>query len=62
MLLIIEFINFIHYKNLKTFLTLINYKNKIDYKYVPLESVAIYVPGSTVSYPSSVLDECYSSN
>ncbi|WP_440930379.1 histidinol dehydrogenase [Candidatus Pelagibacter sp.] len=31
------------------------YKNKIDYKYVPLESVAIYVPGSTASYPSSVL-------
>ena len=31
------------------------YKNKVDYKYVPLDSVAIYVPGSTVSYPSSVL-------
>ena len=31
------------------------YKNKIDYKYLPLESVAIYVPGSLVSYPSSVL-------
>jgi len=30
-------------------------KNKIEYKYVPLESVAIYVPGSTASYPSSVL-------
>ncbi len=30
-------------------------KNKLEYKYVPLESVAIYVPGSTVSYPSSVL-------
>ena len=30
-------------------------KNKIYYKYVPIESVAIYVPGSTVSYPSSVL-------
>ncbi|WP_082255008.1 histidinol dehydrogenase [Candidatus Pelagibacter communis] len=30
-------------------------KNKLDYKYVPLESVAIYVPGSTASYPSSVL-------
>jgi histidinol dehydrogenase len=30
-------------------------KNKIDYKYLPIESVAIYVPGSTVSYPSSVL-------
>ena len=32
-----------------------NYKNKVDYKYVPLDSVAIYVPGSTASYPSSVL-------
>ncbi len=29
--------------------------NKLEYKYVPLESVAIYVPGSTASYPSSVL-------
>ena len=29
--------------------------NKLEYKYLPLESVAIYVPGSTVSYPSSVL-------
>jgi histidinol dehydrogenase len=27
----------------------------VKYKYVPLESVAIYVPGSKVSYPSSVL-------
>jgi len=31
------------------------YNNKIDYKYLPLDSVAIYVPGSTASYPSSVL-------
>ena len=31
------------------------YKNKVDYKYVPLNSVAIYVPGSTAAYPSSVL-------
>ena len=30
-------------------------KNKLEYKYVPIDSVAIYVPGSTVSYPSSVL-------
>ena len=30
-------------------------KNKLDYKYISIESVAIYVPGSTVSYPSSVL-------
>ena len=32
-----------------------NLKNKLEYKYLPIESVAIYVPGSTVSYPSSVL-------
>ena len=31
------------------------FKNKLDYRYLPLDSVAIYVPGSTVSYPSSVL-------
>ena len=31
------------------------FKNKLQYKYLPLESVAIYVPGSTASYPSSVL-------
>jgi len=31
------------------------YKNRIDYKYLPLESVAVYVPGSTASYPSTVL-------
>ncbi len=31
------------------------FKNKIDYKYTPIESVAIYVPGSSASYPSSVL-------
>ena len=31
------------------------YNNKVDYKYLPLESVGIYVPGSTASYPSSVL-------
>ena len=30
-------------------------KNKLEYKYLPIESVAIYVPGSTVSYPSTVL-------
>jgi histidinol dehydrogenase len=29
--------------------------NKIEYKYVPIESVGVYVPGSAVSYPSSVL-------
>ena len=32
-----------------------NLKNKLEYKYLPINSVAIYVPGSTASYPSSVL-------
>ena len=32
-----------------------NLQNKLEYKYIPLESAAIYVPGSTASYPSSVL-------
>ena len=31
------------------------FRNKIQYKHIPLESVAIYVPGSSASYPSSVL-------
>ena len=31
------------------------FKNKIEYRYLPIESVAIYVPGSSASYPSSVL-------
>jgi len=31
------------------------FKNKLEYKYLPLDSVAIYVPGSTAAYPSSVL-------
>ena len=30
-------------------------QNKLEYRYVPIDSVAIYVPGSTASYPSSVL-------
>ena len=31
------------------------FKNKLEYKYLPIKSVAVYVPGSTASYPSSVL-------
>jgi histidinol dehydrogenase len=30
-------------------------QNKLEYKYLPIESAAIYVPGSSASYPSSVL-------
>ena len=32
-----------------------SFKNKLEYKYLPIESVAVYVPGSNASYPSSVL-------
>ncbi len=31
------------------------FKNKLEYKYLPMDSVAIYVPGSSASYPSTVL-------
>ena len=31
------------------------FKNKLEYKYLPIDSVAVYVPGSSISYPSSVL-------
>ncbi len=31
------------------------FKNKLEYKYIPIDSVAIYVPGSSASYPSTVL-------
>ena len=30
-------------------------KNRLSYKYLPIESVGIYVPGGTASYPSTVL-------
>ncbi len=31
------------------------FDNILEYKYLPIESVAIYVPGSSASYPSTVL-------
>ncbi len=31
------------------------FQNKLEYKYFPIKSAAIYVPGSAISYPSSVL-------
>jgi len=49
---IFKFHSFQKYKNI-TYID--KYTNKLEYKYLPLESVAIYVPGSTASYPSSVL-------
>ncbi len=34
------------------------YKNMLCYKYIPLQSVGVYVPGGTASYPSTVLMNC----
>ena len=42
-------------QNFKNISYIDNLNNKIEYKYLPIDSVAIYVPGSSVSYPSSVL-------
>ena len=30
-------------------------QNKLGYKYIPIDSVGMYVPGGTASYPSTVL-------
>ena len=30
------------------------YNNQLSYRYLPLESVGVYVPGGTASYPSTV--------
>jgi histidinol dehydrogenase len=43
------------YNRIYKFHSLQKFKNKLEYKYLPINSVAIYVPGSTASYPSSVL-------
>ena len=32
-----------------------NLNNKLQYKYVPIDSVGIYVPGGNASFPSTVL-------
>ncbi len=34
------------------------YQNKIMYKYSPINTVGVYVPGGTASYPSTVLMNC----
>jgi len=49
---ILKFHSLQKYKNISY---IDKFKNKLEYKYVPIDSVAIYVPGSTISYPSSVL-------
>ncbi len=35
-----------------------NFKNNLSYKYSPIDSVGVYVPGGTASYPSTVLMNC----
>jgi len=40
------------YKNIK-YIDKLN--NRLEYRYIPIDSVGIYVPGSLASYPSSVL-------
>ena len=34
------------------------FKNELSYMYSPIESVGVYVPGGTASYPSTVLMNC----
>ena len=34
------------------------YNNKLSYIYSPIESIGVYVPGGTASYPSTVLMNC----
>ena len=34
------------------------FQNELAYKYSPIESVGVYVPGGTASYPSTVLMNC----
>ena len=34
------------------------YKNKLSYRYSPIEKIGVYVPGGTASYPSTVLMNC----
>ena len=34
------------------------FKNELSYNYSPIESVGVYVPGGTASYPSTVLMNC----
>ena len=34
------------------------FKNELSYNYSPIETVGVYVPGGTASYPSTVLMNC----
>ena len=54
-MLIIELKNFILNKNSKNIFYKDKLNNKFYYKYKPIDSVAIYVPGGNASFPSTVL-------
>ena len=42
----------------KSFSVRDKFHNHLSYKYLPIESVGVYVPGGTANYPSSVLMNC----
>ena len=42
----------------KSFSVRDKFNNHLSYKYLPIESVGVYVPGGTANYPSSVLMNC----
>ena len=48
-----------HKKQLfKSFKLRDKYQNEMSYRYMPIESVGVYVPGGRANYPSSVLMNC----
>ena len=48
-----------HKKQLfKSFKIRDKYQNEMSYRYTPIESVGVYVPGGRANYPSSVLMNC----
>ena len=53
-----ELRRFIQNKNLFLLNIKINLKMSLSYKYSAIESVGVYVPGGTASYPSTVLMNC----
>ena len=42
----------------KSFSTRDKFNNYLSYKYLPIESIGVYVPGGTANYPSTVLMNC----
>ncbi len=50
--------NFHKKQKFQSFNLIDKYKNRLSYKYSPIERVGVYVPGGTASYPSTVLMNC----